>query len=70
MKIAKLASNGQIVEIMRVAVNVGFDQRLGWILIDPDLGARDMTGSSRANIRWISSKTPFEWVRDFHFDID
>jgi len=64
MKIAKIAATGKIVELVRVAQEVKFSDELGWLLIDPDLGAPDMTGSKRPNIRWIPASTRFEWVRD------
>ena len=64
MKIAKIESSGQIVQILRIVDRVLFSDRLGWILIDPDLGARDMTGSIGINMKWIPSETRFEWVRD------
>jgi len=64
MKVGKLA-NGKFVEIVRVAERVQFSDSLGWILIDPDMGKPDMTGSTRPNIKWIPISTRFEWVRDF-----
>ena len=68
MKVAKFEDTGKIVEIVRVAMSVGFSDKPGWILIDPDLGASDMTGSPRANIRWIPISTRFAWVKDFLTD--
>jgi hypothetical protein len=64
MKIAKIAATGKIVELVRVAREVKFSDEIGWLLIDPDLGAPDMTGSKRPNIKWIPASTRFEWVRD------
>ena len=70
MKVAKFADTGKIVQILRVVDRVQFSDALGWILIDPDLSARDMTGSTRANIRWIPASTRFDWARDFHSVVD
>jgi hypothetical protein len=64
MKIAKIESTGKIVQVLRIVDRVHFSDRLGWILIDPDLGARDMTGSIGANMKWIPIETRFEWMRD------
>ena len=64
MKVAKITDTGRIVQILRVVDRVQFSDSLGWILIDPDLGARDMTGSTGANMKWIPASTRFDWVRD------
>jgi len=63
MLVAKL--NSQIVEIVKYAYDVQFSQIKGWLLIDPEVGAPDMTGSTRANIRWVPATTRFEWAKTF-----
>lgn len=65
--IGKMA-DGRIVEVVRVATRVQFSADEGWVLIDPELGAPDMTGSTRANIKWYPASTQFEWVRNFNFE--
>lgn len=57
----------KIVEVMKFAWNVQFSEDKGWLLIDPDVGAPDMTGSIRANMRWVPATTRFDWVRLFNF---
>lgn len=65
MIIAKL--NNRIVEIVKYAYDVQFSQDKGWLLIDPERGEPDMTGSTRANIKWYPANTRFEWVKAFNF---
>ena len=65
MIIAKL--NNSIVEIVKYAHDVRFSQDKGWLLIDPDRGEPDMTGSTRESIKWIPASTRFEWVKSFNF---
>jgi hypothetical protein len=67
MKVAKITDSGKIVQILRIVDRVQFSDALGWVLIDPDLSARDMTGSMGANIKWIPASTRFDWVRDISF---
>ena len=67
MKVAKITDTGKIVQILRIVDRVQFSNALGWVLIDPDLSARDMTGSLGANIKWIPASTRFDWVRDISF---
>ena len=67
MKVAKITDTGKIVQILRIVDRVQFSDALGWVLIDPDLSARDMTGSLGANIKWIPASTRFDWVRDISF---
>ena len=69
MKIAKLADTGKIVQIRRVVDRVQFSDQPGWILIDPDCGAPDMTGSTGLNLKWIPGTTRFTWVRDTVLDL-
>lgn len=64
MKVAKLEATDKIVQILRVTARVQFSNLVGWILIDPDLGASDMTGSTGSNLKWIPATTRFVWVRD------
>jgi len=63
--VAKMGN--KIVEIMRYAWEVQFSPDKGWVLVDPELGAPDMTGSTRANIKWYPATTRFEWIRSFNF---
>ena len=67
MKVAKITDTGKIVQILRIVDREQFSDALGWVLIDPDLSARDMTGSLGANIKWIPASTRFDWVRDISF---
>lgn len=64
MKIAKIESTGKIVQILKMVEHVEFSDERGWILIDPDLGKKDLGGSFGANIKWIPADTRFEWVRE------
>jgi hypothetical protein len=66
MIVAKL--NNKFVEIIRYAYDVRFSQDKGWLLIDPDRGEPDMTGSKRASIKWVPASTRFEWVKIFKFE--
>ena len=65
MKVAKLEDTGKIVQIRRIVDRVQFSDDIGWILIDPDCGSPDMTGSFGINIKWIPASTRFTWVRDY-----
>ena len=66
MIFAKL--DNKIVEIVKYAYDVRFSQDKGWLLIDPERGAPDMTGSTRESIKWIPVSTRFEWVKSFKFE--
>ena len=68
MKVAKIEETGKIVQIRRIVDRVQFSDKVGWILIDPDCGVPDMTGSTGLNLKWIPGTTRFTWVRDTAFD--
>ena len=60
MIVAKL--NDKIVEIVRVAWEVGFSQDKGWVCINPEIGKPNSLAS-----KWVPLSTRFEWVRKVHF---
>ena len=52
-------------ELLKVADNVRFDPRPGWLLVSPTIGLP----RRKANPQWIHPEdVPVVWIREFRFE--
>lgn len=56
--------NGRLVEIVKVADEVEFSNRRGWIMICLDF---EESERKKSQFKWLPADTRFEWVRSFCF---
>ena len=58
--VAKLGE--RLVQVVRVADQVGFSEQRGWVLICWDW---QQSERMKAQFKWVPASTRFEWVRQF-----
>ncbi len=54
----------RLVQVVRVAENVGFSQDRGWVMLCLDW---EQPERKKQQFRWVPASTRFDWVREFAF---
>ena len=67
MTITVARFNDRFVRIVRTQERVAFSPHQDWVLIEFDI---HLPEHKRQQRRWVPATTRFDWVRDFHFQID
>ena len=54
----------RLVQVVRVADQVGFSQERGWVMLCLDW---EQPERKKQQFRWVPASTRFDWVREFAF---